>query len=245
MRLILPLLAVVLLCGGTDLGAGEVVLPTAPAGVLECHGTLAGERFWLRLETPSKEFGGNRVMNLLYTPPVPAMVAGARLPDCPRLLLDLHLRLVAYNGRGTLNQIVPAGKGSGYSVVRELWVKEELPADQAGTGKSAGEVPREQRRTITGARTWDVRLAPLLVALAWRKSGPEASVRAMDFFGPAGEATVVTWQGDTVSIAGRALRIEAGADGRVRRILDPAAAPGSATVLDVAAWIDPAPAPTP
>ncbi len=244
LRLLALLLALVL-TGATRLAGGEPALPTAPTGRLECHGTLAGERFWLRLEPASREFGGNRVLHLLYTPPAPAVVAGARLPDCPRLLLDAHLRLVAYNGRGTLNRIVPsAKKGLDYAVTREIWVKDQTSQDPA-PGRTPDEVPQEEKRFLDGPRAWDVRLAPLLIALAWRKGGPDASVRALDFFGPAAEATVVTWQGYTVSIAGRALKIEAGADGRLRRILDPAAAPGSATVLELAAWIDPAPAPTP
>lgn len=184
--------------------------PPLPAEPVELHGTLrcAGApegRFWARLLSPDKAYGGHRMLQLVYDPPRPESLAGTVLVDCPFVLLDAQLRLVAWNGRQGLSQVTP--RQGGYHVVREV---------VEGEGLAAHAVGRES--DLAGPRAWDLRLAPLLVALAWRP-GTAASVRCLDFFGPGGEATV-SWEGAAVTIAGASATAEAGPGGRLHRLVD-------------------------
>lgn len=158
----------------------------------ELHGTFAGQRFWMRLLPADKQFGGNRVLNLVYTPPAESELAGAHLSDCPFLLLDPQLKLVAWNGRDTGSKVLPAAP-NGYAVTREISVKD-------------GDDTRLdlKNRTIPGERGWDLRAAPLLLALGWQR-GTSATIRLVDLFGPRhNEALTLTWQDATVTIAGTA-----------------------------------------
>lgn len=176
-----------LLLLATTLSAGESLVDTSQH---ELHGNFAGQPFWARLTLPEKQFGNNRVMQLVYTPPSDADLGGAHLSDCPFLLLDTHLRIVAWNGRDTGTQAVP-GAPNGYSITREVSIVE-------GDDKR---IDLEQR-TITGERGWDLRAAPVLLALGWR-SGSTFTTRAIDLFGPRhGEALTITWQDTAVTIAG-------------------------------------------
>jgi hypothetical protein len=184
----LRLLALLLLASSL-LPAGE---PTVDPAQQELHGTFAGQPFWMRLLPADKQFGNNRVLNLVYTPPAESEVAGAHLSDCPFLLLDPRLRLVAWNGRDTGTKAVPAAP-SGYAITREVSVKD-------------GDDTRIdlQQRTVAGERGWDLRAAPLLLALAWQR-GTNATIRLVDLFGPRhSEALTLTWQDGTVTIAGTA-----------------------------------------
>jgi hypothetical protein len=181
-----PLILLILACAA--IGADLTVAPEQQ----ELHGTFAGQRFWMRLLPADKQFGGNRVLNLVYTPPAESELAGAHLSDCPFLLLDPHLRLIAWNGRDTGSKAVPAAP-DGYTVTREVNLTE-------------GDDTRLdlQNRTIPGERGWDLRAAPLLLALGWR-SGTSATIRAIDLFGPRHtEALTVTWQDTAVTIGGTA-----------------------------------------
>lgn len=184
--------------------------PAVPPGQIELHGTLrclGGEagRFWARLSAPDKAYGGHRMLQLVYEPPRPDSLAGTILVDCPYVLLDHQLNLVAWNGRQGLSQVTP--RAGGYQVVREV---------TEGEGVAAQAVGRES--VLPGPRAWDLRLAPLLVALRWRAEGA-VSQRCIDFFGPLPPATV-SWQGTAVDLAGSPCTVEAGRDGRLRRLLD-------------------------
>lgn len=179
--------ALALLLLATTLSAGESLVDTNQH---ELHGTFAGQPFWTRLTLPEKQFGNNRVLQLVYTPPSDAYLGGAHLSDCPFLLLDAHLRIVAWNGRDTGTQAVPAAP-NGYSITREVSIIE-------GDDKRID----LQQRTITGERGWDLRVAPVLLALGWR-SGSTFTTRAIDLFGPRhGETLTITWQDTNVTIAG-------------------------------------------
>ncbi len=202
--------------------AGEP-LPTAPAGTVEFHGTLQGERFWLRLNPPEARFANQRMAELLYTPPTPEVLAGAHVSDCPFLLLDGNLRLVAWNGRDTLAAVVAEARG--YKVTRQL----DGPTLE---GNQITAVPDE--RNVAGARGWDERLAPLLLAIAWR-SGTSGNVPVYDFFGAQPAASALTWQDTTITIAGRTLTAVPDASGRLAHLDDAA----GAHVLTIAAWTTP------
>jgi len=199
------------------------VLPNAPTVVTELHGTFRGERFWMRLNLPDKRFNGQRMLELLYTPPKPAEIAGALLVDCPFLLLDDHLRLLAWNGRDTTQRVLPTAKG--YAITR---------AFESATEDGKDVAPDSDERTIAMARGWDERLAPLLLAVAWR-SGSTGEVPIADLFGPPGTVSTISWTDGAVIIAGRPHRDQADANGRLARLNDAA---GTA-VLTVAAWTKP------
>ncbi len=168
--------------------AGEP--PLVDATLHEMHGTFAGQPFWARLTLPDKQFGNNRVLQLVYSPPSDTDLSGAHLSDCPFLLLDPQLRIVAWNGRDSGSQAVPAAP-NGYSITREVSIVE-------GNDKRID----LQQRTITGERGWDLRAAPVLLALGWRR-GSTFTTRVIDLFGPRhSEALTITWQDTAVTIAG-------------------------------------------
>jgi len=187
----------------TTLSAGE---PLVDATQQELHGTFAGKPFWARLTLAEKQFGNNRVLQLVYTPPSDADLGGAHVSDCPFLLLDPQLRIVAWNGRDSGTQVVPAAP-TGYDITREVSVVE-------GDDKRIDLQPR----TITGERGWDLRTAPILLALGWRR-GSTLSARAIDLFGPRhGEALTITWLDAAVTIAGTAYTVVADEQGRLKSL---------------------------
>lgn len=192
-----------------------------PAGTLEIHGSLHGQPFWARLLPPDAKYGGNRVLQLVYTPPTPEALAGAHLVDCPFVLLDGQLRVVAWNDRDSLSKAVHDAKTGAYRVTREVMVKE---------GDDQRPVPED--RVVPGQPGWDLRLAPVLLALGW-KAGGAAQARAVDLFGPRHtEALQVSWTEGKVLAGGQAWTAEADADGRLKRLTD---AQG-AVVIEVKAW---------
>ncbi len=208
----------------TTLSAGEALIDATQQ---ELHGTFAGQPFWARLTQPDKQFGNNRVLHLVYTPPSAADLDGAHLSDCPFLLLDQQLRIVAWNGRDTGTQAVPAAP-TGYSITREVSVVE-------GDDKRID----LQQRSITGERGWDLRAAPILLALGWRR-GSTLSVRAIDLFGPRhGEALTVTWQDAAVTIAGTAYTAVSDEQGRLKSLT----AADGAVLISVSARTNVAPVP--
>lgn len=171
--------------------------------VQELHGTFAGQPFWARLQAPDKQFGGNRVLQLVYTPPAESELGGAHLSDCPFILLDAQLRVVAWNGRDTGSKAVPSVP-NGYAITREISVLEN--GDKR--------IDLDQRK-VTGDRGWDLRLAPVLLALGWR-SGATGTVRAIDLFGPRhAEALTVTWTDTAITIAGTTFTAVPDANGRL------------------------------
>lgn len=212
--LAVALLLIATLSVPTTLSAGE---PTVDAAQQELHGTVAGQPFWVRLAAPDKQFANNRVLQLVYTPPSETELAGTHVSDCPFLLLDPTLRLVAWNGRDIGTQAVPAAP-NGYRITREVTVIE-------GQDKRID----LDTRTITGERGWELRSAPIMLALAWR-SGSSSTVRLIDFFGPRHtEALTLTWNETSITIAGTAFTAVADESGRLKNLN---AADGS-TVLTV------------
>jgi hypothetical protein len=208
------LLLLLALCSpfAASLSAGDVLVDTTQQ---ELHGTFAGQPFWARLTPPDKQFGNNRVLQLVYTPPGDADLGGVHLSDCPFLLLDPHLRIVAWNGRDTGTQAVP-GAPNGYSITREVSVVE-------GNDKRID----LQQRTLTGERGWDLRTAPILLALGWR-SGTSFSTRALDLFGPRhAEPLVIAWQDAAITIAGVPYTAAPDEQGRLKTL---AAADGSVLI---------------
>lgn len=200
-------LAALLLALALPAAAAEPTLPRLPAGQVELHGTLDGAEFWARLLPPDAAYGGNRILQLVWQPPAPDRLAGAHVSDCPFVLLDEHARVVAFNGRETMAQALPAAP-DGYSVTREL-------AD--GEGQDARPLPEE--RTVRGERGWDLHLAPVLLALAWDPR-TQTRVRVVDLFGARHEeAMLATWDGTRGELAGAALTIEVDDAGALRRIL--------------------------
>jgi hypothetical protein len=203
--------------------ASEELLPQAPDGTVELHGTAGTDRFWLRLSPPNPAYGNQRVLELVYTPPAPKKLAGSHLPDAPLLLLDDNLRLVAWNGRDTMAR-VQAG-AHGYQVTREL---EQATEDKKDL------IPTSDERQVPGARGWDEHLVPYMLVLAWH-SGSRGDMPSYDFFGPSPLQSAVSWRDTQVLIAGRTYRATPDAAGRLARLDDAA---GNA-VLTVTAWIQP------
>jgi hypothetical protein len=205
--------------------AGEP--PLVDATQHELHGTFAGQPFWARLTLPDKQFGNNRVLQLVYTPASDADLGGAHLSDCPFLLLDPHLRIVAWNGRDSGTQAVPAAP-SGYSITREVSIVE-------GGDKRID----LQQRAISGERGWDLRAAPVLLALGWRR-GSSFTTRAIDLFGPRhSEALTITWQDAAITIAGSAYTVIPDEHGRLKSLT---AADGT-TLISVTTRSSPPPVP--
>jgi hypothetical protein len=190
--------------------AADAPPPVAPAaGTLEMNGSLHGQPFWARLLPTDSKFGGNRVLQLVYTPPTPEALAGAHLVDCPFVLLDGQLRVMAWNGRDSLTNAVHDPKAGAYQVIREVMVKQ-----------GDDERPTPEKRAIPGPPGWDLRLAPVLLALGWNANST-AQVRAVDLFGPRNaEALQISWAEGKVLAGGQAWTAEADADGRLKRLTD-------------------------
>jgi hypothetical protein len=164
--------------------------PVAPVGLQVIHGTFQGQPFWLRLQAPDKQFGNNRVIELVYTPPTVAELKGTHITDCPFLLVDNAARIVAWNGRDIGSKVVPAAP-TGYTITHERLM-----------GEGDDRTITLENITVPGATAWDLRIAPILLALTW-KADSAATVRLIDFFGPRhGEALVLSWEGTAVTIAG-------------------------------------------
>jgi hypothetical protein len=199
----------------------------ADAGAVTCAGRLGGAPFWARLLPRDPSYGNHRVLQVVYTPPTAADLGGAALSDCPFVLLDDQAQVVAWNGRESESQVVPAL--SGYRVTREL------------AATAASDAPGSDRRVVPGGRGFDLRLAPLEIALCWR-AGQAARVRVVDLFGPRWrEPLAAAWTDSRVDLAGTAATVEAGGDGRLRRLV---AADGT-VVIAIDAWAVAAPGAAP
>ena len=200
-------------------------LPNLPAGTWECHGTvrLRGQekpqQFWLRLLPPDKEFAGNRVLQVVYTPPDTAALGGTHLADVPFILLDSNSRVMAWNDRKGMSQMTPGKAGTATYVVS----RDRTPTDHT-------EIVADEK-TIPGARGWDRTLAPLLLTLVWRPD-QKMQIPCVDLFADEAVSTV-TWNGPVVSLAGQTLQVEADATGQVKRLVD---AHGDARVT-ITAWL--------
>jgi hypothetical protein len=141
------------------------------------------------------------MLQIVYTPPPPASLGGTHLADCPFVLVDGAGRIIAWNER--LGQSEAQRQNGGYRILLD-----RTPADHLAIETVTVEV--------TGPPAWDLGLAPLLLALGW-KAGGSASVPVRDLYGDRGTGTV-SWEDATVTLAGRACRIEPSAAGRLARL---------------------------
>jgi hypothetical protein len=187
-----------------------IALPAAELSVdpaqQELHGTFAGQPFWLRLLPADKQFANNRVLQLVYTPPSETELVGARISDCPFLLVNPHLLIVALNGRESGSKVVPANP-KGYAVTREITVAD-------GDDKLID----LEHRTITGELGWDLRLAPILLSLGWH-SDTSAEIRLVDLFGPRhAEKLTLKWNHTAVTIADTTYTISPDKSGNLQTI---------------------------
>jgi hypothetical protein len=206
---------------------GAAPSPMAPPSPAEIHGVLDGQRFWARLLPPDANFGGNRVLQVVWTPPTPEQLAGAHQTDVPFVLVDDRLRVVAWNGRDTLNQ-ARRGKDA-YRVGRETH-----PQGDKGA-------PVEETRSIAGPPAWDLHLAPILLALAWTEGG-NAHERVVDLFGPRhGENLTISWNSGAIALAGLTATVTA-ERGRLKRLTTAGPDGQQRTLIEVAGWLaEPAP----
>jgi hypothetical protein len=200
-------------------------VPALESVAIELHGTWNGQPFWARLLHSDPHFANHRVLQLLWTPPLPDQIDGVHLVDCPFVLLDDQARVVAWNGRDGISQVVPSGSDS-YLVTREK---------SRATG--ADTQPVAATRTIGGGRGWDLHLAQLLLALAW-KAGSSAQVKVIDLFGAhAAEGMSAAWRNQEAVIDHVPYHITADAQGHLLRL---EGAQGS-LCLDVAARVNEGP----
>ncbi|MBA3707566.1 MAG: hypothetical protein H0W83_01955 [Planctomycetes bacterium] len=219
------LVVAVLFAGAPSSGAESALPALVSATAFELHGKLDGQPFWARLLAPDRKFNNHRVLQLVYAPPVAETLSGARLSDCPFVLLDDNARIIAWNGRESLSQVQPASP-SGYTVARELL---------EGNGEAASVA--SDKRTIHGERAWDLRLAPLLLALTWSPKA-SADLAVVDLFGPRWkEGLRATVNGAEATIGGDGYTILADDHGRLARLVD---AHGMARI-EIEGWSDPAP----
>ncbi len=192
-----------------DPGNVSATLPTLAKPDQELHGTWNGQPFWARLRSADARFGGKRALEVVYTPPAPEALGRVVVSDCPFVLVDDQLRVIAWNGRDTASQVVPNARPPGYKVTRDVVV---------GEGGEQHNDP--QVRVLAGAIAWDLHLAPLELALAWHAGG-NGQTRLVDLFGTrAADPLALTWTGPQVSIAGESFSVEAAADGSLKKLLD-------------------------
>lgn len=209
-----------------SLGVEQLPAPAA-AELSELHGHVEAGRFWIRLHPASAEYGGHRSLEVLYPPPHVDDTAGAILNDCPRVLVDAQLRVLAWRepGQSFAQAIYQAGEDPakgfpGYSVVREV---EQVTPDVT--------FAIEEQRVVSGAIGWDRRLALPMLALNWR-AGSSGAMPVVDLWGEHPTAELA-WLDTTVQLPdGRAGTIEADADGRLARVLVDGVA-----VLTVDGWL--------
>lgn len=193
-----------------------------PAGIWECHGTatLRGQptasRFWIRLLSPDATYGHNRIVQVVYTPPIPATLGGTHLSDTPYWLLDTRTRLMAWNDRGTSSLMQPAA--GAYQVTRD-----RTPSDDTNI------VLDEKKFTVS--RGWDRTAAPLLVALSWR-TNTEFVLPCIDLFGNEPDTTI-SWQGPQVHLGSDKWTVVADEHGRLAKLQDAS----GAEMVSVTAWL--------
>ncbi len=189
--------------------AGDVTLPTIPNGVHVFHGKFNGQPFWFRLQAPNKQFGENRVCELVYSPPTTASFNQTHISDCPLLLVDNAARIVAWNGRDIGTKAVPAAP-SGYSVTREYF-----------EGEGEKRLIKLDTATIPGGTGWDLHIAPILLALTW-KADSTGAVRVVDLFGTRQkESLAASWNGTTATIADVQYTITVDKDGKLAALTAP------------------------
>jgi hypothetical protein len=182
-------------------------LPTMDPSACELHGVMFGQPFWAKLLVSDAQFGNNRVLQLVYTPPAFEKMDGAHLSDCPFVLVDEHLRIVAWNGRDSASSAEQSLKPPGYRISRDLLVGE-------GDAKHSEGV----KRALPGELGWDLHLAPVLLALGW-KEGASCQVRVIDLFGTRWQDQMtIGWTGHEVTAAGQAWVVTPDEHGQLKRL---------------------------
>lgn len=205
--------------------AGAADLPTLAPGTWECHGQVrlrgqtTAEPFWLRLQPSDPKFAGNRLLQVVYTPPPATVLGGTHLADAPFLLLDDRARLVAWNDRAGMSQVAPGPAGSATYVA----TRDRTPNDQSTV------ITHERRQG--GERGWDLSAAPLLLAIVWRQ-GSQAELPCLDLYGEAAPASV-RWHGTEVAIGDQTFTITPDSQGRLQSF----AHPGEPPVLTITSWL--------
>lgn len=175
----------------------------------EFHGQLDGEPVWARWLMPDPAYGGGRLLQLVYTPPLPATIDGTHLIDCPFLLLDAEARVIAWNGRGTLSFIKPLEKGHGYTISRET---------ETGTGDTVGIASDEQ--ILHSPRVWDMRLLPVHLALIWTATG-SGRAQAIDLFAAHPSPAIdIRWSPGQLMVGTAAWSIIADKQGYLAQVID-------------------------
>jgi hypothetical protein len=196
-----------------------------PVGTWSCHGTAilrgqtTAERFWLRLLPPDQKFGGNRVLQVVYSPPPAQALGGTHLADVPFLLLDEQARVVAWNERSGLSQAAPG------TTAAATWV---VQLDR--TPENHTELVSQERQ-VPGPRGWDRSIAPLLLAMVWRADS-SADLPLVDLFGDEPPATCA-WKGTQVTLGKQNLTVEADSAGRLKRLVDTSGSP----VVVIQEWL--------
>jgi hypothetical protein len=182
-------------------------LPSIGEQVIEVDGTYRGKPFWAKLRMADGQFENNRMLELVYTPPPPADLDNTVVTDCPFVLLDKHLRVIAWNGRHGLSKVIRID--TGYKVQRELL--------QIGEGEDEA---LTRTMTMTVGPAWDLHIAPILLAMCWRADA-SAKVPVVDLFGAqVKKLTYAAWSPGKVEIAGETLQATADADGRLIKLVD-------------------------
>lgn len=181
-------------------------LRALPDEQYECHGTFHGERFWARLGPRNPEFGGGRILKLVYTQPGRETLGGSLLDPHPWLLLNDELKLMGWNERS--RQSAAQFRADLTPPVYAIQIESErLVGDET--------FPVFDDRKIDAPASWSYRLAPIKLLFAWQP-GSEGAVRLVDVFGPRhAEELYLSWKDTVVDWAGTALVIEADAEGRI------------------------------
>lgn len=198
-------------------GLLPAVETTAPrllsAEKLELHGIYNGKRFWLRLKPASEQFGGMRVLELLYTPLGRKDLDGAVMVDHPTLLVDKQLHIRAWKeGRGEQQ----TGLGGiiyrtdldkpGYQIQREV-------DDEDGN-------PAIDRRNKTGEPAWDSELAPMLLAMCKLDKDTTVSAPVIDFFGANfKQDLMLRCSGETLTIGEETWTVKRDEQGRLQQLV--------------------------
>jgi hypothetical protein len=191
----------------TEPAAEVESLPTISDQVIEFDGTYRGKPFWARLRAADGKFENNRMLELVYTPPPPAQLDNTVLSDCPFVLLDSHLRVIAWNGRHGLSKVIRTD--GRYKVQRELM------ETAGGEGEAT-----TRTMTMTVGPAWDLHIAPILLAMCWRADA-SARVPVVDLFGAqVKKLSYAVWSPGKIEIAGETLQATAGADGRLIKLDD-------------------------
>jgi hypothetical protein len=165
---------------------GIVCEPPLPAVRLDLHGMLRGSPFWARLLPGDPRFGGHRVLQLVYDPPPAAAAAGIELCDCPFILVDQALGVLAWNGRDLGSSAVPAAP-AGYRVTLLM---------RSGSGPDAK--PVEVAWTRRSPVAWEASIVPVLLAFAWHAGG-HGTAPVVELFAPPGapeRLSHVVWSAD-------------------------------------------------